>query len=119
MDSLGDLGKDFPNLANQDLNQVWKILSQLQSSNPKKYRQFLGEGPKIFSRFFVKKLFLDHLKVEQEKDEKVQKILPKPWLVYQAKATLLNDSFICYINIMAWERIKYPKDDQPISVRIL
>lgn len=101
MDTLGDFGKDFPNLPNQDLNQVWKILSQLQSSNPKKYRQFL-----------------DHLKSEKEKSEKFDSILPKPWLVYQVKATVLKDNFICYINIMAWERIKYPEDDQPISLMI-
>lgn len=42
MDTLADLTKDFPNLPSGDLNQVWKVLSQLQNSNPEKYRQFLG-----------------------------------------------------------------------------
>ena len=40
--NFDDILKDHPNLANQDLNQVWKVLSQLHSSNPKKYQQFLG-----------------------------------------------------------------------------
>jgi hypothetical protein len=34
--------KDFPGLENGDVNQVWKVLSTLQNSNPKKYKQFLG-----------------------------------------------------------------------------
>ena len=37
-----DILKDHPNLATEDLNQVWKVLSKLRSSNPKKYQQFIG-----------------------------------------------------------------------------
>ena len=37
---MADLMK---NIEGGDLNQVWKVLSQLHSADPKKYRQLLGK----------------------------------------------------------------------------
>ena len=54
-------GFNFDNIPENDLNQVWKILTQLQTSNPKKYRDFI-----------------DHVKLEEEKREKLSKIVPLP-----------------------------------------
>jgi len=94
-----DILKDHPNLATEDLNQVWKVLSQLRSSNPKKYQQFI-----------------DHVKIQQEKDEKTNSLQPVPKKIYQINASLLSEKFIFYINILSWERLKYPEGDSPISM---
>ena len=50
----------FEGLPEEDLNNVWKILTQLQSSNPTKYQEFIT-----------------HIKLEQEKTDKLSKIIPK------------------------------------------
>ena len=92
-------GFSFDNVPENDLNQVWKILTQLQTSNPKKYRDFI-----------------DHVKLEEEKREKLSKIVPLPHSVYMVEATKLDEKLICYINVMKWDRIKYPETDKPISV---
>jgi len=92
-------GFNFDNVPENDLNQVWKILTQLQTSNPKKYRDFI-----------------DHVKSEEEKREKLSKIVPLPHSVYMVEATKLDEKLICYINVMKWDRIKYPEQDKPISM---
>ena len=93
-------GFNFDNIPENDLNQVWKILTQLQTSNPKKYRDFI-----------------DHVKLEEEKREKLSKIVPLPHSVYMVEATKLDEKIVCYINVMKRDRIKYPEADKPISVR--
>ena len=57
------------------------------------------------------------MKSEDEKMKEMSKIPPpSPRVVYQVKATRVGENFICYINVLAWERIAYPKEDAPISV---
>ena len=70
-------GFSFDNVPENDLNQVWKILTQLQTSNPKKYRDFI-----------------DHVKLEEEKREKLSKIVPLPHSVYMVEATKLDEKLI-------------------------
>ena len=36
--------------------------------------------------------------------------------VYIVEVTRLDEKFICYVNVMSWERIKYPLADKPVSV---
>lgn len=91
----------FEGLPEEDLNNVWKILTQLQSSNPTKYEEFIT-----------------HIKLEQEKADKLSKIIPKAHSVYIVEVTRLDEKFICYVNVMSWERIKYPLADKPVSLMI-
>ena len=64
-------------------------------------------------------LILDHVKIQQEKDEKTNSLQPVPKKIYQINASLLSEKFIFYINILSWERLKYPEGDSPISVSFL
>ena len=48
-------------------------------------------------------LNLDHVKIQQEKDEKTNSLQPVPKKIYQINASLLSEKFIFYINILSWE----------------
>lgn len=84
-----------------DLNKTWAMLSQLRQSNPSKYTELI-----------------DYMKKGQEEFDRLDKMIPQPHSVYTVDATRLDERLTCYINVMSWERIKYPEPDQPISLLI-
>ena len=89
---LAKLGSDFYEI-------LWKISSVPNS---------------LDSEYHKNKVLED--RIEEEKREKLSKIVPLPHSVYLVEATKLDEKLICYINVMKWERIKYPEPDKPISV---
>jgi len=84
-----------------DLNKTWAMLSQLRQSNPAKYAELI-----------------EYMKSGQEEFDRLDKMIPQPHSVYTVECTRLDQRSTCYVNMMSWERIKYPEPDQPISLLI-
>ncbi|CAG5105665.1 Oidioi.mRNA.OKI2018_I69.chr1.g2339.t1.cds [Oikopleura dioica] len=95
---MNDFANEFPNIDKTDLNKVWGILSNLQNNNPQKYKKFM-----------------DHIQASQKKMIELEKIRPIPKVVYQIDAANI-DKFKWHVNILAWERMQYPKADGPLSL---
>ncbi|CBY43146.1 unnamed protein product, partial [Oikopleura dioica] len=95
---MNDFAKEYPNIDKMDLNKVWGILSNMQNNNPQKYKKFM-----------------DHIQASQKKMIELEKIKPEPRAVYVLEAANL-DKFKWYVNVLAWDRMDYPKEDGPLSL---